>query len=160
MTLELPSEVKDRNFLFMPMQTTIIESDEEYSKCGKWILTNRTGSILWIDEVWKKLQVLLKDGTLIRIKASTAAMEGTRGTVMSFTKPGIDEIKRAAEEIRKAVNYESCMYYKINSMTERGINSRSGYKRIAKYMHTFRGFFYKSDKTAGWILVNIYFLFF
>lgn len=81
---------------------------------------------------------------------------------MCFTRPGIHEIKRAAEEIRRVVNYENIMYYKTNNVTESGISNKNGHGRISIYMHTFKGFLYRNSATEGWVLVNIleFFLFF
>lgn len=58
--LDLPSKVKNKKYIRMPDQNKVVDSDEEWSRCGKWILLNGTGSMSWIDETWVKLQVLLK----------------------------------------------------------------------------------------------------
>ena len=153
--LKIPSKVSDSNFIRMPDQDKVVESDDEWNRCGKWMLLNNSGSMAWIDETWIRLQVLLEKGCLIMIKASTAAMprdSNNPGIIMCFTRPGEEEIEQAAKEIRKIIHYEPYMLYKLNSRTENRIDLRHGY--IYKYMHTFKGFFYRTSE-LGWILVNI-----
>ena len=154
---EIPSKVYDRNFIQIPKQGKVIESDDEWGQCGKWILTNNSKSMHWIDETWSRLQILLNKGYLIMLKASTAAMArnpNLAGTILCYTRPGEEEVHLAAKEIRKSVHYEYCMYYKMNYMTENKIDHRYGHKRIPRYMHTPKGFFYKSSE-EGWVLVSI-----
>lgn len=158
--LELPSECNDSNcmFLCMPKKEKIVESDDEWGKYGMWILTNFSGGMAWIDEAWIKLQVLLEKGVLVMIKASTAAHSKypeDRGTILCYTKPGEEEIERAAKEIRKIVHYERCMYYKINKQSQNNICQRNGHKRIPKYMHTVKGFLYRNNSENFWTLINV-----
>lgn len=156
---ELPSKVKNRKYIRMPEQNKVIDSDEEWSRCGKWMLVNQSGDMSWIDETWLKVQVLLEKGCVIMLKASTAAATdcpNESGTILCFSRPGKEEIERVAKEIRKIVHYDYCMYYKVNKITEDKIDHRYGHKHIPNYMHTLKGYFYEySKEMEEWILVNI-----
>ncbi|XP_071034645.1 uncharacterized protein [Parasteatoda tepidariorum] len=145
----LPSDIDHIDYTYYPARG-VNEEDEEKRKGGKWLLFAE-GDLEKIDHRWIVLRSLIENGTLVCIKSSTAA-DREKGVTMCYTSASDneEEVKRAADEIRKLVNYEYVMFYKTNAASAEGRYIDAGKKEISIYMHTFEGGFYKRDKYNRW----------
>lgn len=155
-SLEMPSQVYNKLIVCMPPVDRVVESDNEWLKCGKWIL-NLANNMHEVDRVWMNLQYLLKSGLLLMIKATTAATVFKK-VVLCYTRSGKKEAKRAANAIRSVANGDCIMFYKTNDETEVGHFRDFGYTKISIYFQTPCGKFYIRDKFRRWILVIIFLL--
>ncbi|GFU44804.1 uncharacterized protein NPIL_276391 [Nephila pilipes] len=146
----LPSRVTDRKYIFMPSSDEDIDGDEEGSKMGKWMLFPR-GDLLTLDEFWLSLLPLYYNGTLIRIKCSTA-MGNESGVVNCYTADCENklDVKKAADAIRDCIDYRYTMYYKTNQASAHGQYRSSGSTHISKYMHSVKKAMFEMDHARRW----------
>lgn len=151
----LPSKVIDEDYIFMPPLPEGFIDSEEWKSSGKWLLYV-FGDQEKLDAMWTQLQPLLADGTLSRLKSSTARNK-LDGVLMCYTSNSEDKkaVKKAADAIRNIVDFEYIMYYKTNEASESGLYLMHGDNRITKYMHTVACSLYERDKHKRWIKVSI-----
>lgn len=155
MSLILPSTVTEDKYITMPSDVEkVVEDEEEWEKCGQWILPIPDNDMSWADNVWTDLQALLKNRCLLMLKTSTAAFKES-GVIFCVTRPGQEEAKKAAEAIRDTIRYDykAVMLYKSVKDSKKLRDRRFGNRYISKYMHTFRGRFYARDANERWQLV-------
>ncbi|KAF8764105.1 hypothetical protein HNY73_022222 [Argiope bruennichi] len=151
----LPSEITDKEYIYMPPISEEIDDDEDMNIRGKWMIFPH-GDLQKLDRFWLALIPLYKNGTLTRLKCSTA-MGTDLGVINCYTadSENLADVRNAADAIRECVDYDTLMYYKTNEASARGLYARCGSQNISKYMHTVNGCLYKKDRFERWKLVSM-----
>ncbi|XP_035223071.1 uncharacterized protein LOC118195844 isoform X1 [Stegodyphus dumicola] len=144
----LPSTVTDREYIFFPKGSETIDKCDIES--GKWMLFSYN-NLEQQDWRWLVLQLLVKNGILSRLKASTA-LNSERSVICCYTADSSDKIlaKKAADAIRESITYNCIMYYKTNEDSVAGVYRKEGHTNISKYMHTVNSHFYEKDEYNRW----------
>ncbi|GBM33788.1 hypothetical protein AVEN_183045-1 [Araneus ventricosus] len=153
--LMLPSEVTDKEYVYMPPTSEEIDDEEDMNTSGKWMVFPK-GDLQKLDQYWLALIPLYKNGTLTRLKCSTA-MGSDPGVINCYTADSeiLADVKNAGDAIRECIDYDTIMYYKTNVATALGLYMRFGSKNISKYMHTVKNCLYKKVKFERWKLVSL-----
>ncbi|CAL1276571.1 unnamed protein product [Larinioides sclopetarius] len=151
----LPSEVTHKEYIYMPATAEDIDDEEDMNTSGKWMLFPN-GDLQKLDQYWLALIPLYKNGTLTRLKCSTA-MGSSPGVINCYTvdSKDIEDVKNAADAIRECIDYDTVMYYKTNEASALGLYIQFGNKNISKYMHTIKKCLYEKDKFERWKMVAL-----
>ncbi|GFY78540.1 uncharacterized protein TNIN_46471 [Trichonephila inaurata madagascariensis] len=151
----LPSQVTDRDYIFMPPLDESIDGNEENSNTGKWMLFP-LGDLQKLDEFWVTLLPLYYEGILTGIKCSTA-LGSQHGVINCYTANSEDtsDVKKAADAIRDCTDYKYLMYYKTNEASRRGQYLDSGSSNISKYMHTVKKAMFEKDQGNRWKIIYL-----
>ncbi|XP_055954167.1 uncharacterized protein LOC129990898 [Argiope bruennichi] len=168
--LEIPSKEKCRRWIFAHPAGDINCLDDD--KIGKWLLfldnvhrCESTGKTLH-DYAWQFVEELVTNGVLFDAKCSTV-MKGVcevydksqKGVICCYTPDYTDkqDVKRAADAIRRAVHYPYGMYYKTDKDTGAGRYAHSGQKHVSTYKHTADRKLYERDSLIKfkWNLVDV-----
>ncbi|GBN68263.1 hypothetical protein AVEN_61841-1 [Araneus ventricosus] len=173
--LEIPSREKFKRWIYadIPKDKKIDRKTIGYRKIGKWLLfldkehrCKETGMTLH-DYAWQFVEELTKNGTFFDAKCSTA-MEGVSEAIAPKSHKGViccytpdytnkQDVKRAADAIRRAVHYPFVMYYKTDKDTAAMNYAHTGQKHISTYKHTGDRKMYERDSVIKfkWNLVDV-----
>ncbi|CAL1262685.1 unnamed protein product [Larinioides sclopetarius] len=144
----------------------------DYKKGGKWLLffdqvhrSDVTG-LTEQDYVWQFIKKLVENGTLYCAKCSTplkgiceAYDKSRKGVICCYTPDYTNkqDVKRAADEIRKAIQCPSDLFFKTDDDTRAGKYKHKGDNYVCIYKHTAEGELYERDPVFKyqWNRVNV-----
>ncbi|GBM49830.1 hypothetical protein AVEN_191234-1 [Araneus ventricosus] len=144
----------------------------DYKKVGKWLLffdQRRRSAVTGLtqhDYVWKIIKKMVENDILYGAKCSTALKgiceaydKSKKGVICCYTPDYTNkqDVKRAADEIRRAVYCRYHLLYKTDNDTRAGIYKHKGDNHVCIYKHTAEGELYERDPVFKyqWNLVNI-----
>ncbi|GIX99711.1 uncharacterized protein CDAR_311831, partial [Caerostris darwini] len=151
----LPSQVTDREYIFVPRTYECIdENDEDVVKRGKWMIFTK-GDINKLDEYWLALLPLYRRGILAGLKCSTVKSTGP-GVINCYTVDSENrlEVKIAADAIRDCIEYRKMIFYKTNQASLQGLYHHNENRNISKYMHTVHKDLFEKDEIMRWKLLS------
>lgn len=118
------------------------------------------------DHLFLAMVSLYREGIFVGLKSETAMTNKQRqARVDAFIRDGLmilcytadsedrNDILRAAQAIRSAIENEYIIYYKTNSASIDGQYQHEGKKHVTKYMYTVGGGFYERDDLNRFKLV-------
>ncbi|CAL1262684.1 unnamed protein product [Larinioides sclopetarius] len=169
---EIPSKEIHRPWIYAYSSCSKENSDVDDKKMGKWLLffdQKRRSPITGLthhDYVWQIIKKLVENNTLYSAKCSTALKgiceaydKSKKGVICCYTMDYTNkcDVKRAADEIRRAVYCDYQLLYKTDNDTRAGIYKHKGDNHVCIYKHTTEGELYERDPEFKyqWNLIDV-----
>ncbi|GBN68265.1 hypothetical protein AVEN_61843-1 [Araneus ventricosus] len=169
---EIPSREQHEPWIYAHSSSERENISIDYEKVGKWLLffnnvrRSHVTGLTQHDHAWQFIKKLVENDILYNAKCSTALQgiceaydKRQNGVICCYTPDYTNkqDVKRAADAIRREVHCPSNLFYKTDNDTRAGKYKHKGDNHVCIYKHTPKGELYERDPVfkKRWNLVNV-----